>query len=57
MPGQRHETLASLPAAVDRTLAAGVNAVLLITFVGTIRFGLYPNPVINFILRPNLLGH
>jgi len=35
----------------------GVNAVLLITFVGTILFGLYPNPVINFILRPGLLGH
>jgi len=35
----------------------GVNAVLLITFVGTILFGLYPNPVINFILRPTLLGH
>jgi len=35
----------------------GVSAVLLITFVGTILFGVYPNPVINFILRPNLLGH
>ena len=35
----------------------GVNAVLLITFVGTILFGLYPNPVINFILRPTLLAH
>lgn len=35
----------------------GVNAVLLITFVGTIVFGVYPNPVINFILRPSLLGH
>src|SRR5438105_9841968 len=35
----------------------GVNAVLLITFVGTILFGVYPNPVINFILRPNLLAH
>jgi len=35
----------------------GVNAVLLITFVGTILFGVYPNPVINFILRPSLLGH
>src|SRR5215831_15135071 len=34
----------------------GVNAVLLITFVGTILFGVYPNPVINFILRPSLLG-
>jgi NADH-quinone oxidoreductase subunit N len=35
----------------------GVNAVLLITFAGTILFGVYPNPVINFILRPSLLGH
>jgi NADH-quinone oxidoreductase subunit N len=34
----------------------GVNAVLLITFAGTILFGVYPNPVINFILRPNLFG-
>jgi NADH-quinone oxidoreductase subunit N len=30
----------------------GVTAVLLITFAGTILFGVYPNPVINFILRP-----
>jgi len=35
----------------------GVNLVLLITFAGTILFGVYPNPVINFILRPSLLGH
>jgi len=35
----------------------GVNVVVLITFVGTILFGVYPNPVINFILQPNLLGH
>src|SRR6516164_3910628 len=35
----------------------GVNAVLLITFVGTILFGVYPNPVINFILRPSLFAH
>src|SRR5881275_1149650 len=35
----------------------GVNAVLLVTFVGTILFGVYPNPVINFILRPSLLAH
>jgi NADH-quinone oxidoreductase subunit N len=34
----------------------GVNAVLLITVAGTILFGLYPNPVINFILQPTLLG-
>jgi NADH-quinone oxidoreductase subunit N len=38
-------------------LPVGVNLVLLITFAGTILFGVYPNPVINFILRPNLLGH
>jgi NADH-quinone oxidoreductase subunit N len=35
----------------------GVNAVLLITFAGTILFGVYPNPVLNFVLRPNLFGH
>src|SRR3989442_10545720 len=34
----------------------GVNVVLLITVVGTILFGLYPNPVIQFILQPTLLG-
>src|SRR3989449_323418 len=34
----------------------GVNLALLITFAGTILFGVYPNPVINFILQPNLLG-
>jgi NADH-quinone oxidoreductase subunit N len=34
----------------------GANAVLLITVAGTILFGLYPNPVINFILQPTLLG-
>jgi NADH-quinone oxidoreductase subunit N len=33
----------------------GVNAVLWITVAGTILFGLYPNPVINFILQPTLL--
>jgi NADH-quinone oxidoreductase subunit N len=34
----------------------GVNVVLLITVAGTILFGLYPNPVIQFILQPTLLG-
>jgi len=34
----------------------GVNVVLLVTFVGTILFGVYPNPVIRFILQPTLLG-
>src|SRR6266581_1452697 len=50
------------PSAETAALAAvrfpvSVSVVLLITFVGTILFGVYPNPVINFILRPNLLGH
>jgi len=34
----------------------GVNVVLLITVAGTILFGVYPNPVIQFILQPTLLG-
>src|SRR2546422_145379 len=34
----------------------GVNVVLLIYVAGTILFGLYPNPVIQFILQPTLLG-
>src|SRR5438128_165744 len=35
----------------------GASVVLVVTFVGTILFGVYPNPVINFILRRSLLGH
>jgi NADH-quinone oxidoreductase subunit N len=35
---------------------AGVSVVLLVTFVGTILFGVYPNPVIQFVLQPTLLG-
>jgi NADH-quinone oxidoreductase subunit N len=34
----------------------GVNVVLAITFAGTILFGLYPNPVLNFILQRSLFG-
>ena len=34
-----------------------VSMVLLITSVATILFGVYPNPVINFILQPSLFGH
>src|SRR5229473_4152265 len=34
----------------------GVNVVVLITVAGTILFGVYPNPVIQFILQPTLLG-
>jgi len=39
-----------------RAAAPGVNVVLLITVAGTILFGVYPNPVIQFILQPTLLG-
>jgi NADH-quinone oxidoreductase subunit N len=34
----------------------GVSVVLWLTVAGTIAFGLYPNPVIQFILQPTLLG-
>jgi NADH-quinone oxidoreductase subunit N len=34
----------------------GVSVVLFVTFTGTILFGVYPNPVLNFILQPTLLG-
>src|ERR1700674_728320 len=33
-----------------------VNAVLAVTAIGTILFGVLPNRVINFILKPNLFG-
>ncbi len=33
-----------------------VSTVLVVTTIGTIYFGLFPNQVLNFILRPNLLG-
>jgi NADH-quinone oxidoreductase subunit N len=51
------EPSAETAAAGPAPFPIGVNAVLLITFVGTILFGVYPNPVINFILRPSLLAH
>src|SRR6266850_2131834 len=34
-----------------------VNVVLAVTAIGTILFGIMPNPVINFILQPTLFGH
>src|SRR5882762_3215625 len=34
-----------------------VNVVLTVTAIGTILFGVMPNPVINFILQPTLFGH
>jgi NADH-quinone oxidoreductase subunit N len=45
---------AAAAAPVDFPLA--VNAVLAVTAVGTILFGVFPNPVINFILQPTLFG-
>lgn len=33
-----------------------VNAVLAVTAIGTILLGVMPNPVINFVLQPNLFG-
>lgn len=51
------EPSAEAAAAGPVAFPLAVNVALLVTFVGTILFGVYPNPVINFILRPNLLGH
>ena len=51
------EPSAEAAAAGPVAFPLGANAVLVVTFVGTILFGLYPNPVINFILRPGLLAH
>jgi NADH-quinone oxidoreductase subunit N len=45
---------AAAAAPVDFPLA--VNAVLAVTAIGTILFGVLPNPVINFILQPTLFG-
>lgn len=47
------ETAGTAP--VDFPLA--VNTVLAVTAIGTILFGLMPNPVIHFILQPTLFGH
>jgi NADH-quinone oxidoreductase subunit N len=47
------ETAAEAPAHFPLT----VSLVLAITCVGTVLFGLFPNPVLNFILRPTLFGH
>jgi NADH-quinone oxidoreductase subunit N len=33
-----------------------VNVVLAVTVIGTVYFGLFPNPVLNFILQPNLIA-
>jgi len=51
------ESSAEATAAGPVAFPIGVNVVLALTAAGTIFFGLYPNPVIQFILKPSLLGH
>jgi len=50
------EASAEATAAGPVAFPFGVNVVLVLTAAGTILFGLYPNPVIQFILQPTLLG-
>jgi len=47
------ETASAAPVGFPLT----VNLVLAVTAIGTILFGVMPNPVINFILQPTLFGH
>jgi hypothetical protein len=35
---------------------ATVNIVLIVTALGTVYFGLFPNQVLSFVLQSNLLG-
>src|ERR1700704_5264257 len=51
------EPSAEVAAAAPVGFPLTVNVVLAATAIGTILFGLMPNPVINFILQPSLLGH
>ncbi len=51
------EPSADAAAAVPVGFPLTVNVVLAVTAIGTILFGLMPNPVINFILQPTLFGH
>jgi NADH-quinone oxidoreductase subunit N len=48
---------AEAAAAAPVSFPLPVNVVLAITAIGTILFGVLPNPVINFILQPTLFGH
>src|SRR6266849_7317804 len=50
------ESIAEAAALGPVRFPLGVSVVLFVTFAGTIVFGLYPNPVIQFILQPTLLG-
>jgi len=51
------EPSAEVAAEAPARFPVTVNLVLAITCVGTVLFGLFPNPVLNFILRPTLFGH
>jgi NADH-quinone oxidoreductase subunit N len=50
------EPSAEAAAAAPVSFPLPVNVVLAITAIGTILFGVLPNPVINFILQPTLFG-
>lgn len=50
------EPSAEAAAAAPVNFPLTVNAVLAVTAIGTILFGVLPNRVINFILQPNLFG-
>jgi NADH-quinone oxidoreductase subunit N len=50
------EPSAEAAAAAPVSFPLPVNVVLAISAIGTILFGILPNPVINFILKPTLFG-
>jgi NADH-quinone oxidoreductase subunit N len=50
------EPSAEAAAAAPVNFPLPVNVVLAITAIGTILFGVLPNPIINFILQPTLFG-
>jgi NADH-quinone oxidoreductase subunit N len=51
------ESSAEAAAAAPVNFPLPVHVVLAVTAIGTILFGVLPNPVINFVLQPTLLGH
>jgi len=50
------ESSAEARAAVPVGFPLSISVVLAVTAIGTILFGVMPNSVINFLLRPNLFG-
>jgi len=47
---------AEVAATTPMRFPLSVNLVLAIAAIGTILFGVLPNPVLNFVLQPTLLG-